>query len=208
MEQCMSTPHDKPDSPLGKAKSPGQSERRSFLQRLAGWSMLGGLIGGYGAFATVAGRYLMPARPPRRRWLFVAHTNDIAPGQSMTFRMPDGARVAIARRGSKSNVEDFLALSSTCPHLGCQVHWETKNSRFFCPCHNGAFDPNGVAIAGPPKEGGQSLESFPLRVSKNLLYVEAIVERGMAEEIAMEVRTSPPGPGHDPCLFERPNETI
>ncbi len=70
-----------------------------------------------------------------------------------------------------------MALSSTCPHLGCKVHWEAPENRFFCPCHNGAFDPSGRAIAGPPAEAGQSLGRYPLRIEGGLLYIEVPTER-------------------------------
>ncbi|MBI4577262.1 MAG: Rieske 2Fe-2S domain-containing protein, partial [Planctomycetes bacterium] len=73
-------------------------------------------------------------------------------------------------------VEDFLALSSTCPHLGCRVHWEVQNRRFFCPCHNGSFDAAGRATGGPPAEAGQSLPRYALRLEGGLLFIELPVE--------------------------------
>jgi cytochrome b6-f complex iron-sulfur subunit len=111
---------------------------------------------------------------------------------------PTGERITLARRGAGGSAEDFVALSSTCPHLGCQVHWEPQNERFFCPCHNGAFDPQGHAIAGPPFEAGQSLPRYPLEVRDGLLFIEVPVE-GLTT-----ARAEPCPPGHDPCLFERP----
>ena len=66
----------------------------------------------------------------------------------------------------------FIALSSTCPHLGCQVHWEPQNDRYLCPCHNGTFAPAGTPTGGPPFEANQSLPHYPLRVEGGLLFVE------------------------------------
>ena len=96
--------------------------------------------------------------------------------------------------------EAFAALSSVCPHLGCQVHWQPQNDRFFCPCHNGVFAPDGTGIGGPPGDAGQSLPRYPLKLENGLLFIE--VDRS---EIAMgpgRVLEPPavPGPGHDPCL--------
>ena len=43
-----------------------------------------------------------------------------------------------------------VVFSSRCTHLGCAVHWESSVSRFQCPCHGGAYDPDGKVVAGPP----------------------------------------------------------
>jgi Rieske Fe-S protein len=80
--------------------------------------------------------------------------------------------VIITRQGEGGEVSDFIALSSTCPHLGCRVHWESPNQRFFCPCHNGTFDPQGRATGGPPKAAGQDLPRYPLKIERGLLYIE------------------------------------
>ena len=82
--------------------------------------MLGGLAVGYGALALIAGRFLYPARAARKRWMFVARVGDLEVGDSLTFRAPSGDVVTIARRTNIGNVDDFVALSSTCPHLGCK----------------------------------------------------------------------------------------
>jgi nitrite reductase/ring-hydroxylating ferredoxin subunit len=146
--------------------------RRGFLARATRIAMAGGLAAGYGAFAAVVARYLYPARPELRGWIFVTDVGRMKVGDSLAFVTPSGARTAIARQGSNGTAADFIALSSTCPHLGCQVHWEAENRRFFCPCHNGTFDPSGKATAGPPAEAGQSRGRYPLKVEAGLLYIE------------------------------------
>ena len=153
---------------------PEKPERRIFL---ATGVMAGGLIAGYGAFGAIAGRFLYPARGTPTEWLFVMDLRSMARGQSIVYRTPSGATVAVARTGEAGTDQDFLALSSTCPHLGCQVHWEAPNNRFFCPCHNGTFDPTGKATGGPPAEAGQSLLRYPLRVEQGLLYIQVPVEK-------------------------------
>jgi Rieske Fe-S protein len=70
----------------------------------------------------------------------------------------------------------FVALSNVCPHLGCLVHWEAQNDRFFCPCHNGVFDPTGKATAGPPAAAGQFLPEYPLKIVDGSLYIEMSIE--------------------------------
>ncbi len=167
------------------ASAAGTPDRRGFLAGAATLGMGGGLALAYGTCGVLAARYLYPSAPPRSRWQFVVEVARMAPGASLNYRSPSGERIAIAR--GASSVEPgaapdsaeglgFIALSSTCPHLGCQVHWEAQKTRFFCPCHNGAFDPLGAPTAGPPADAGQSLPRHPLRVENGLLFLRARLE--------------------------------
>jgi Rieske Fe-S protein len=158
-------------------RAPAQRERRTFLTMATSIAMTGGLVAGYGTFGLMAARYLYPAHPARTAWLFVADLASFKVGASRTYRAPSGASVVIARRGDGETEADFIALSSTCPHLGCQVHWEIANKRFYCPCHNGTFDPTGKGTGGPPGDAGQSLPRYPLRVERGLLYIDVPMER-------------------------------
>lgn len=135
--------------------------------------MVAGLAAGYGAFAAMLGRFVYPARGTDRGWLFVAAVEQLSPGASLDFATPAGLKVVVARHGQGTGAEDFLALSSVCPHLGCRVHWEAQNDRFFCPCHNGAFDRSGAPTEGPPAVANQSLARYPLKVTDGLLFLEA-----------------------------------
>ncbi len=51
------------------------------------------------------------------------------------------------------------------------MHWEAANGRFFCPCHNGAFDSSGAPTAGPPLAAQQHLPQYALRVEGELLLI-------------------------------------
>ena len=150
--------------------------RRTFLTRASAWLMAGGLVSGYGACGAMGARYLFPARERDRRWQYLARAKDVPVGESVDYRAPTGEKVAIARRADTGSVEDFVALSSTCPHLGCQVHWQAGEQRFFCPCHNGAFDPEGQPTAGPPLEAAQTLPRYPLKIEDGVLYIEVPME--------------------------------
>lgn len=175
--------------------------RRRFTEHLSAAGAVVALTAAYGALAAMMGRFLFPARPPRKGWMFVAVEDRLRAGDSLLFETPRGATVNVARQGAAASANSFVALSSTCPHLGCQVFWEPQNDRFFCPCHNGVFSPDGTGIGGPPGDAGQSLPRYPLKIEAGLLYIE--VDR---EEIALgpgrvlEPLTGPFGPGHDPCL--------
>jgi cytochrome b6-f complex iron-sulfur subunit len=136
-----------------------------------------GLLASYGTLAAFIARFLYPARPPEQGWMFVTDVAGMPPGGSLVYRTPTGSPVSVTRQGSGATPEDFVALSSTCPHLGCQVHWESQNDRFFCPCHNGVFDPSGKATEGPPADVGQSLLQYPLRVSDGMLFIQVPVDQ-------------------------------
>jgi len=148
------------------------TDRRGFFRRIGSWFMGLGLIAGYGTFAALVVRFLFPTRGIRKVWLFVENLDRVSVGDSIAYQTPVGQQVLITRVGKGDDVEDFIALSSVCPHLGCQVHWEAQNDRFFCPCHNGAFDAEGNATEGPPKDAGQTLARYPLKVKKGMLFIE------------------------------------
>jgi len=134
------------------------------------------LAASYGTLGVMAGRFLYPSGDSNVGWRFVARVAELQHGESIEYIAPSGAKVIVARQGDGDNAEDFIALSSVCPHLGCQVHWEPQNDRFFCPCHNGAFDPQGQATEGPPAKARQQLIRFPLKVEDGLLFIEAPLE--------------------------------
>jgi nitrite reductase/ring-hydroxylating ferredoxin subunit len=160
---------------MSEAQKNDTESRRSTLKRLAGYLMGGSLVAAYGNLAAVMARYLYPARPEQRSFLFVTDIASLGAGESFLYTTPSGASVNVTRRGAGDSVGEFLALSSVCPHLGCQVHWEPHNDRFFCPCHNGVFTPEGVAIEGPPADAGQSLSQFPLKIENGLLFIEVAI---------------------------------
>ena len=150
--------------------------RRKFLTTASGSAMAVGLLGAYGTFGCMLGEFVYPAAGKATGWLFVCTVDTLAQGEALDFTSPAGAKVVVARQGTGTTKEDFLALSSVCPHLGCRVHWESQNDRFFCPCHNGAFDREGKPVSGPPQAANQSLVRFPLKVENGMLFLEVRLE--------------------------------
>lgn len=183
------------------------SERRRFLGSVSRVAMAAGLVGGYGGLGLIAGRYLYPARRSDRIWQYVVELARMEVGASRLFRAPSGESITIVRQGNTGNETDFIALSSTCPHLGCQVHWELQNNRYFCPCHNGIFDSSGKATGGPPADAGQSLGRYPLRVEGGLLFIEVpaqrLIDEGRRGQTVSNEGCGISQPGHDRCLETR-----
>lgn len=162
--------------------------RRRFLSLGCTAAMTGGLAAGYGTLATMAVRYLYRDQS-QVGWQYVATLAQLPAGQALEYTAPSGAKVVVTRHGAGQSADDFVALSSVCPHLGCQVHWEPQNDRFFCPCHNGAFDRAGNPIQGPPKTAGQPLTRFPVKVDAGLVYVEVPLHHlGDGEVVRAEQR--------------------
>ncbi len=119
--------------------------RRDFL-KIASNSLLGlsGLIGLSGLF-----RFLSyePAPPPPLEY-------PIGPIDSY----PPGSRTVLTEIPALliHDPEGFIALSLTCPHLGCTV--ENLPTGFECPCHGSRFDPSGQLLAGPAAKALQPLQ--------------------------------------------------
>jgi len=157
---------------MADEKSPkeGSQDRRSFILTLVS---LGALIPSYGLFAAFAGRFLYPRKPKKNRTkMFIGFTHDLRPKESIQFSTPAGERFLLTHTGA--GVNPYQAFSSRCPHLGCKVHWEGDKQRFYCPCHGGAFRPDGVAVEGPPAQAKQSLKPCEIVVEGSSLY--AMVE--------------------------------
>ncbi len=131
--------------------------RRDVLARVL---MGAGLALSYGLLAAQGFLFLLPRRlEPKVRWLFAGRLDQYREGVVREFTGLDGKEILVRR--STGGIEAF---SSVCPHLGCRVHWVPSRKEFFCPCHNGVFDGDGVAVSGPPADAGQRLARVPLRV--------------------------------------------
>lgn len=185
--------------------------RRVFLKTVGRVAMVGGLAASYGTCAVMSGRFLYPAQEQPRAWQLVTEVARIPTGEAYEYRAPNGAPINIARRTGKdvadSGASEFIALSSNCPHLGCQVHWQSSEKRFFCPCHNGVFTPEGKAVSGPPAEAGQNLDRYPLQVDSGLLYILVPM---VGAATASATRAAPSGfeqwrRGYDLCTDENPD---
>jgi Rieske Fe-S protein len=126
-----------------------------------------GLLASYGTLASQFLGFLLPDRATRRRRIFVGTLGQFPEGSVRTIRDLEGNGILV--RHTAAGIEAF---SSVCPHLGCKVHWEGDNERFFCPCHKGVFSPDGAPVSGPPADAGQSLSRAPIVVDGDVVYLE------------------------------------
>lgn len=69
---------------------------------------------------------------------------DIKPGECKIIDI-DGHRA-----GAYCDQDGHLHIvDTTCPHMGCELNWNTSEKSWDCPCHGSRFDMNGKVIEGP-----------------------------------------------------------
>ncbi len=150
-------------------------KRRGFVATIL---MLFGVALGYGTGALHFFRYLVPlGRGGKKREMFAGTLSEMPVGKAITLKDPRGEEITLARvaEDRANPAAGFKALSSKCPHLGCRVHWEAAHERFYCPCHNGTFDKNGIATGGPPAKEGKNLPTFDVKVNAETGWVYVMV---------------------------------
>lgn len=88
-------------------------------------------------------------------------------GQALMFRF--GVRPTLLIRKQEAQ---FVALDAVCTHLGCTVQYQPEQSRIYCACHSGVYDPDtGANRAGPPP---RPLRSYQVEVRDE----DILVRRG------------------------------
>ena len=103
--------------------------RRTFLQNLG---IVGALVISIGLFIKNSFAYLLPERKQKTYHKYlVSKVGEIAPGQAKEIKL-GGKPVFVTNLDN-----EYKVFSGVCTHLGCIVHWEEQNQRFYCPCHQG-----------------------------------------------------------------------
>ena len=161
---------------MSEQSQKGQAEVQDRRKAMSSLLMAGGLTAGYGCFFGYAAKMFVSGHDPKKAWLYVTAAGKMSKGATIRYTSPTGETVIITRMGDSGAVDDFIALSDVCPHLGCRVHWDPAKDRFICPCHNGQFDRVGRPLAGPPAQANQQLTRYPLRIDNGLLYILVAVE--------------------------------
>jgi Rieske Fe-S protein len=70
-------------------------------------------------------------------------------------RFPWGGTVGIYLNKGDGRV---MAFRGVCSHMECNVDYKPAERRFYCACHQGWFDDNGINVAGPPPKPLEVLE--------------------------------------------------
>ena len=118
--------------------------RRGYLR------ILGILSGGLalGNVAVAAGAFRRRTEGATAEIVIADDAAAIPVGGSVRFTYPTERDPAVLLR-----LDDdlFVAYSTICTHLACEVLWRAEDSDLFCPCHDGHFSPeSGEPTAGPP----------------------------------------------------------
>jgi len=151
-----------------------QITRKSFLG-LAIWS-IGGLISlgmGIPAIAYIIGPALN--RTQAQEWIRLGPTSKIELNTPTLYKFTIQRKTGwiineeeVSVYVLTGNGRDFIAMSNICTHLGCRVRWISDQEIFFCPCHNGVFDKEGVVVSGPPP---RPLDRYELKVEADQLFI-------------------------------------
>ena len=129
---------------IGRLTTDTLVTRRGYLRILA--ILSGGLAAGNVAVA--AGLFRRRTQGAVRDVVVVEDASTVPVGGSVRFTYPTANDPAVLLRlGS----DEFVAYSTVCTHLACEVLWREEESDLYCPCHNGYFAPtSGRPTAGPP----------------------------------------------------------
>lgn len=116
--------------------------RRQFLNGL-----LGGWLGGLAAlFLYPVLRFVFPPeREPEQVLLPLTDYGSLEPGAIKNFAW--GSKPGMLKKTAGG---ELIAFVSVCTHLDCNVAYLPEQKKFFCACHEGWYDENGVNIGGPP----------------------------------------------------------
>ena len=60
-----------------------------------------------------------------------------------------------------------------CTHLGCPVEYSSGSGSFLCPCHGGAFDPEGYPTGGPPS---RRMDTYETRVEDGEVFFRHLLD--------------------------------
>jgi Rieske Fe-S protein len=116
--------------------------RRVFLNGLVG----GGLAALAAAFIGPLFKFVIPPTPePDQVALPLAGFADMAAGAVRNFAW--GNKPGFLKRTGDGG---YVAFVGVCTHLDCNVKFLPEQKRFYCACHKGWYDEDGLNIAGPP----------------------------------------------------------
>jgi cytochrome b6-f complex iron-sulfur subunit/menaquinol-cytochrome c reductase iron-sulfur subunit len=153
--------------------------RRKLLATLttgAGVAAAGAAVWPLAAAATDPSRDAAQSDAP---WVDAGDERDLRPDvpikAALRAAVRDGFFTTVQDLGAAwliRGTQGIIALSATCPHLGCGVVPRADGlPGFACPCHDSRFRPDGELEKGPAARG---MDPLPVRVVEGRVQVQAI----------------------------------
>lgn len=70
--------------------------------------------------------------------------DEVAVGEGKIIEI-NGEKVGVYRKDEES----YFFVKVRCPHLGCELSWNSDEKSWDCPCHGSSFDYRGKVLYGP-----------------------------------------------------------
>jgi menaquinol-cytochrome c reductase iron-sulfur subunit len=174
---ASSSPESPPDTPVshGPIETSGAATpRRGMLSLLA---VIAGGIAGLVPFASGALFFMDPVLRKKS-----AAGGGLLRAADMSELPEDGTPIRVTLRSDVSDAWNVyrdrvigsiylrkmpngqvLAFNDTCTHLGCKVDYQAAEKRFFCPCHQSAFELDGTRQNQTPPRDLDRLDEIEVR---------------------------------------------
>ena len=136
-------------------------KRRKALKSVAAFVPIGVAFAGLAAMGV---RFITPIKREINRRIFTVGLEELPLNSTKRFKDLQGRDLMLVRTGER----EIKAISTVCTHLGCTVFWQKDRQEFFCPCHNGRFDKNGIVLEGPPPA---PLDLYQVEIEGNNVFV-------------------------------------
>jgi cytochrome b6-f complex iron-sulfur subunit len=136
-------------------------KRRKVLKSVVAFVPISAAFAGLAAMGI---RFITPVKREINRKIFTVGLEELPLNATKRFKDLQGRDLMIVRTGER----EVKAISTVCTHLGCTVFWQKDRQEFFCPCHNGSFDKNGLVVAGPPPA---PLDLYPVEIEGDNVFV-------------------------------------
>lgn len=135
--------------------------RRTFLNALFGGWLGAFLVGN--AYALY--RFAFPTLGKEPDFVILKSEDYAAMEPNSTRPFAWGGKMGYIFKKADNTI---VALKGVCTHMECNIVYKPESKRFYCACHKGWFDENGLNVEGPPPK---PLEFFEYRVEEGKMIV-------------------------------------
>lgn len=136
-------------------------DRRNLLKSVIVFLPFGSAFAGFFGMGI---RFITPVKREIERRIFTIHLDELELNATRQYKDLRGKDLMLVRISER----EVKAISTTCTHLGCSVHWQADKKQFYCPCHAGVFDNNGMVISGPPPK---PLDSYRVELEGDNVFI-------------------------------------